>query len=272
MNNKKFSLARRLRQLRNSRKLTRKEIGRETGIMHSYLDNLESGINVSPSLSVIVKLCEFYDITLAEFFTEEDKLDITVCVDVDGVILDWDGSVQKYLAEKGIEFHPEKMTSYQYHGDIGCDRKEIYKSFDDCRLYKILYDNPYPGAIDAVRGLGRHVNMQMYTGSKNHPEFRALRQIFCEELGMTGTVCPIENGKTFKAPVEGAYAVFEDCPSVIKLWIDGGYQAHIYMISHPYNQKENLEDPSILEYENLTVCRNFEEAVYFFLRDFGFTD
>ena len=266
-----FELARRMKQLRmKSRFKDYENISKSTGLSKVYLHNLENGINKNPGLDVIVKLSEYYGLELNRFFTMDAYIRTTVCMDVDGVILDWNGALEKYLATKGINFDKSKMTIYSYTGNIGCTKKEIYKAIEDIEFLDILYKNPYEGALEALNKLckSHSVYINAYTASSDKEDFYMRRVNFCEELGMDGMVYPSHNHTGVKPVLPNIHALFEDNLTVIRKWLEEEPNTIIYMIDQPYNRPS--EFVRVPDSPQLKRCTSLVEAVDMFLKDFGF--
>jgi transcriptional regulator with XRE-family HTH domain len=58
-----------LKNIRNKKNLSMREVGERIGIDHSYIGKIEKG--KIPSLNTLRKLCEFYGITVSSLFGDE---------------------------------------------------------------------------------------------------------------------------------------------------------------------------------------------------------
>lgn len=56
------NFSKKLKELRNEKKLTCKEVADAIGLTKNAITNYESGIR-EPSLSILKSLCDFYDVT-----------------------------------------------------------------------------------------------------------------------------------------------------------------------------------------------------------------
>lgn len=59
-----------INKLRTERKLSMRELGDRIGVSHAHISKLESGIN-SPSVDLLEKLADCFNINIAYFFTSE---------------------------------------------------------------------------------------------------------------------------------------------------------------------------------------------------------
>jgi transcriptional regulator with XRE-family HTH domain len=64
-----------IKQLRTKKGLTMKELGENLNVSHAHISKLESGIN-SPSVDLLEKLSEFFNIDVSYFFAKKDEDDI----------------------------------------------------------------------------------------------------------------------------------------------------------------------------------------------------
>lgn len=67
---KEFSL--RLSKLRNSKKVSAREMSLSIGYSENYISSIENGANF-PSMTVFFYICEYLNITPEEFFATENK-------------------------------------------------------------------------------------------------------------------------------------------------------------------------------------------------------
>lgn len=62
-----------LKQLRlRHKELSTREVGRRIGVSNSYISKIENG--TIPSLAILQKLCDLYEITMPELFGEEKEV------------------------------------------------------------------------------------------------------------------------------------------------------------------------------------------------------
>ena len=67
--NKAFAL--KLSKILAERKISKYKLEKETGITHSALRYIFNEVNKDVKFSTIVKICEFLNISLSEFFNDE---------------------------------------------------------------------------------------------------------------------------------------------------------------------------------------------------------
>lgn len=72
---KEFSL--RLSKLRNSKKVSARDMSLSIGYSENYINSIENGANF-PSMTVFFYICEYLNITPEEFFATENKNPIKV--------------------------------------------------------------------------------------------------------------------------------------------------------------------------------------------------
>lgn len=61
----------RLKELRTSRNITITALANEVGLTREHLSNIERNVNM-PSLQTLQKICDALDITLSEFFCDQN--------------------------------------------------------------------------------------------------------------------------------------------------------------------------------------------------------
>ena len=66
-----MDIARRIISLRTSRKITTNKLANMAGISQSYLREIELG-NKNPTVEILSYICDALNISLKEFFTEEE--------------------------------------------------------------------------------------------------------------------------------------------------------------------------------------------------------
>lgn len=69
------SLGEKLRHIRNLRGATLKDVEGATGVSHSYLSKLETGVFENPSREKLGRLARYYGVSVAELFTEDPMPD-----------------------------------------------------------------------------------------------------------------------------------------------------------------------------------------------------
>lgn len=75
-------------QLRNERKWTLYRLAKEADISYSTLNNTFHRNNV-PSVSTLIRICEGFGITLAEFFNESDEVPRQLTIAERQILADW---------------------------------------------------------------------------------------------------------------------------------------------------------------------------------------
>lgn len=172
----------------------------------------------------------------------------SVLVDFDGVIINLLGSVTEILAERGITFDENKVTSYKFDGDIGCEKKLIYALFNDVDTFKRAI--PYNGAISALIRLKQHVDVHPFTCVADNEEIFTCRTKLIKDLGFNSHVTTPYVG--LNKPIMNGYdAIFEDDPIMAGEYAKIGTQ--VYLIDHTYNR--------CLDFNNYIRCGNFVDAV-----------
>ena len=69
----RFDISERIKFLRNSKELSANKLSKELGISQSSISLLESGKN-KPSFELLEKICDYFEISLSEFFSEDDNI------------------------------------------------------------------------------------------------------------------------------------------------------------------------------------------------------
>jgi 5'(3')-deoxyribonucleotidase len=174
-------------------------------------------------------------------------------MDMDGTVLDFNGRVKSYLADRGIPFNPDECFTYDY----SCYGKEIadkikHEVMRDIEFYEKL--GYFEGAYEAIQRLSNHVTIQAYTGSVNVPEIFEKRQSLCKSLGFVADGVYIDGKKPVFLEAD---ALFDDNIDVFKQWIGKNKQAKLYLIDAPYNQQDDNDDV----WNHVIRCKNLSEAV-----------
>ena len=58
--------------IRNNHKISARNLSLELGMSSEYINQLESG-RLTPSIEFLISFCEYFDISLSEFFDDEMK-------------------------------------------------------------------------------------------------------------------------------------------------------------------------------------------------------
>lgn len=153
-----------------------------------------------------------------------------VLLDFDGVLINMLDSLRRTLADEGLAFKPEKVETYDFHGDIGCDRENVLR----CLNHIAVYSNAgfYDGAEDAVRELRGVAEVHAYTSVPPNPFVMSVRSKLIDTLGLKGQIYVGEK------PVLGGFdALFEDCADTVRKY-EGSLD--VYLINHTYNLNEQF--------------------------------
>lgn len=194
-----------------------------------------------------------------------------VLVDIDGTMVDIYENVRIRLAKKGIDFHPEGIKEYNFIGDIGCKRQDVFTVLYERETYENMPF--YKDAEKALVALGMSCFVCAYTSSMNLPSIMQERkrlitnmpfdEIFYFPGREKNTVLSDADKSSMRNPRildDAAFkvnAVFDDYPKIIRMWKDS---AHCFVTKQPYNHNmPELEDGT-------AVCAgSFYDNVKFFL-------
>ena len=166
-----------------------------------------------------------------------------VYVDIDGTILQLNESIRKYLESKGIHFHPELQTSYDYTGNIGCNKNDIYACFSKLEIYK---NAPlYYKAKEAIHILNKYADVYAWSHITPLPELKEERLKLCKQLSIKPLL--FEFPKEDKKITDNVAAVFDDSPKNLEKWFNTN--TDLYLIRQPYN--DNYHNRRIMKVYNL---------------------
>ena len=185
--------------------------------------------------------------------------DKSVCIDIGGVVLNLMQGIHLYLESLGYNFDIDHIEAYNFKYDsLGFDRKVIFNALNDVKSFELAPF--YDGAVEALQKLQYFVNTKSYTKISEIPEIYDRRKNLLDFLKLEGE--PITS---VQKPVDfSADALFDDCLDVHKQWIEQGSKAKLFLIDRPYNQKTN-ENMGSLDWSRIVRCKNFEEAVDFYI-------
>ena len=62
-----------IKNIRSARKLTSEDVGKKIGISGAYIRSIEKG-NKLPTIPVLAKICDFFNITLSQLFKKTESL------------------------------------------------------------------------------------------------------------------------------------------------------------------------------------------------------
>ena len=185
--------------------------------------------------------------------------DKSVCVDIDGVVLNLMQGIHLYLEPLGYNFDIDHIEAYNFKYDsLGFDRKVIFDAINNVKSFELAPF--YDGAVEAVQKLQYFVKTKSYTKISEIPEIYNRRKNLLNFLKLEGE--PITS---LQKPVDFSVdALFDDCLDVHQQWIEQGSKAKLFLIDRPYNQKTNANIGS-LDWSRIVRCKNFEEAVDFYI-------
>lgn len=185
--------------------------------------------------------------------------DKSVCVDIDGVVLNLMQGIHLYLEPLGYNFDIDHIEAYNFKYDsLGFDRKIIFDAINNVKSFELAPF--YDGAVEAVQKLQYFVKTKSYTKISEIPEIYNRRKNLLNFLKLEGNPITL-----LQKPVDfSADALFDDCLDVHKQWIEQGSKAKLFLIDRPYNQKTN-ENKGSLDWSRIVRCKNFEEAVDFYI-------
>lgn len=185
--------------------------------------------------------------------------DKSVCVDIDGVVLNLMQGIHLYLEPLGYNFDIDHIEAYNFKYDsLGFDRKVIFDAINNVKSFELAPF--YDGAVEALQKLQYFVKTKSYTKISEIPEIYDRRKNLLDFLKLEGE--PITS---LQKPVDFSVdALFDDCLDVHKQWIEQGSKAKLFLIDRPYNQKTN-ENMGSLDWSRIVRCKNFEEAVDFYI-------
>ena len=181
----------------------------------------------------------------------------SVYIDIDGVLYDLCGAIKVVLASRGITFYPENVSSWNFDGDIGCKKADVYSTFKDKSIYagKHLYD----GVVDSLQRL-RNAGYRTvgYSSCVDNIDIFELRKKLFNVLGLEGEP-HMSDGSGSKPYIddEDCVAIFDDCIGIHEMWLSNNFKGYQYLISQPYTKEYN--NPSLIK------VASFNDAVDDFL-------
>ena len=112
-----YNIGSRIKNLRLSKKLTLKAVARETGFSTALISQIEND-NISPPIATLSKIAKFFDVKIAQFFSEsedERKFEVVRAQERSVVprVISKGGSNQGYFYES-LSFykHNKKMDAF----------------------------------------------------------------------------------------------------------------------------------------------------------------
>lgn len=179
-----------------------------------------------------------------------------VCIDLDGVVFNFNEAVRIVAQLIGLDFDPDKVTDYAYNCDCGLCFADIEGLLHDVNFYRIIpYRDGVIRALSRLRGCSDLI-LEGYSSvcveSKVDPVYRYRKRVF-EDLGLSGD--PILGEAK---PVHyDAVAVIDDNLEIIRKWVDSGTPALLYLVDAPYNQisfKDLYDYRGVIRVPNLGVA------------------
>jgi transcriptional regulator with XRE-family HTH domain len=113
-----YNIGSRIKKLRLARKLTLQAVATETGFSTALISQIEND-NVSPPIATLSKIAKFFDVKMAQFFTEDEedrrKFEIVRADERNTIprVINKDGSNQGYFYES-LSFYKQnkKMDAF----------------------------------------------------------------------------------------------------------------------------------------------------------------
>lgn len=164
-------------------------------------------------------------------------------MDCEGVLLDMLGAIKQLLPS----FKPENVESYDFSGDIGVSRQEVFDVIASPEVYEV--EEPYPGVEDALNRLRTVTHCEAYTVVHDDDRIFRRRVDQLKALGLEGHI--FSSDAEEKEKLEGYDVLFEDSPKVVEKYKDAGMC--IFLIDHTYNQ--DVPESDVIR------CKDFPEAV-----------
>jgi transcriptional regulator with XRE-family HTH domain len=118
-----MNIGQKINKLRIKKKLSMRELGEKVGVSHAHISKLESGIN-SPSVDLLEKLAEFFDIDISYFFAKEED---GFTINESNILYARDLSVESLKENYNLEIDGKPATV-----------EEIEKMIEHVRLYRIM--------------------------------------------------------------------------------------------------------------------------------------
>lgn len=118
-----MDIGQKINQLRVEKKLSMRELAEKLGISHAHISKLESGIN-SPSVELLEKLAEFFDIDVSYFFSKEDE---GFTLNESNVLYSTDLSVESLKENFNLEIDGKPASD-----------EEIEEMIKHIRLYRLM--------------------------------------------------------------------------------------------------------------------------------------
>ncbi len=112
-----YNIGSRIKNLRLARKLTLKAVARETGFSTALISQVEND-NISPPIATLSKIAKFFDVKIAQFFTENEddrKFEIVRANERSIIprVVSKDGTYQGYFYESlSIYKQNKKMDAF----------------------------------------------------------------------------------------------------------------------------------------------------------------
>lgn len=120
-----MNIGEKIKQLRNERKLSMRELGEKLGISHAHISKMESGVN-SPSMDLLEKLAKYFDIDVTYFFLNEDTFTNTE----KDLLSERDLSLESLKGNYNLEIDGKPATD-----------EEIEEMIKHIKIYRIMKEN-----------------------------------------------------------------------------------------------------------------------------------
>lgn len=151
-------------------------------------------------------------------------------LDLDGVIIDWDGGWRKLWNSLGrvpyVRSHSRTWNSPFV--DTRLSHEEFWKWIDDTECYVDL--PPVADALDHVRGLAERHSIVFVT--QRHARAKQATRIWLRKHGLDHLPLVF----TYDKSVVGAHAYVDDSPKVLRSLVRQAPNAKIYRQVRPWNR------------------------------------
>lgn len=180
-----------------------------------------------------------------------------VLVDLDGVLVDFLSSVKSYLNKSDKDLIIENITRYNFKGDIGCERADVFEAMGRFEVFRNA--GYYAGALASLERLQDVSDTYGYTLIPSNLFIMGHRTKQLFDLGLSGEPL-LANKDGRKGVVSGDWdAVFDDSIEVLQDWLDVP-NVKLFLIDHTYNREVNYPECSSV-FKRVIRCKDFNEAV-----------
>lgn len=117
-----MNIGEKINKLRTDKKLSMRELGEKIGVSHAHISKLESGIS-SPSMDLLKKLSDFFDIDVSYFFSDESV---------------FTASEQSVVKEKDLSIEYLKDNYNLVIDGKPATDEEIQRMIEHVKLYRLM--------------------------------------------------------------------------------------------------------------------------------------